>query len=62
MPEAIGKCFDKRGELLFEVHSVGMVAAAIDATKEKLLFEFDHCFDADDWAKITIEINREVKS
>lgn len=58
MPKATAKCIDSKGNVLFQVESNGLVAKVMNDLNRKIMIEFDMCFEADDWKKIEIEINR----
>jgi len=60
MASAKAKCVSKTGKTLFEVEAAGMAINVIHGLTDKIASEFDHCFEADDWSKIVIEISRDT--
>lgn len=47
------------GETVISFKQTGpSVANLLDSAKEQLMEEFDHCFEADKWQTISIQIER----
>ena len=59
MPRIRAVCLNDKREVLFIIECEAATAmTAIDKAKRKIDVEFDYCFEADRWNKITIEVFR----